>query len=154
MLLALCLTQLSPQVPSLIFKSVAMLAFISYLELKTWDPCEVVSPNFHALNNWCCTYWSQVTWDVGLGIPCEPTRSLGLRLGPLATTHGHSHCLSLVCWNGHACMYVCAYHQPYACMCPTNGASWPENGALDLPLVMFDRHVLFFLIWIKLLMPW
>ena len=44
----------------------------------TWDfglesPCEVVSPNFHALNNSDCTDWSQVTWNLGLGALCETT---------------------------------------------------------------------------------
>ena len=33
----------------------------------TWDlrlgiPCEVVSPNFHTLNDWDCMEWPQVTW--------------------------------------------------------------------------------------------
>ena len=42
----------------------------------TWDLehgtlCEVVSPNFHALNGWDCTYGSQVTWD-----SCELTLRL------------------------------------------------------------------------------
>ena len=35
--------------------------------LGTWDPCEVVSPNFHALNGWDRTDWPQVTWDLGHG---------------------------------------------------------------------------------------
>ena len=35
----------------------------------TWDtwfgiPCEVVSPNFHALNGWDCTNWLYMTWDL------------------------------------------------------------------------------------------
>jgi hypothetical protein len=34
-------------------------------------PCEVVSPNFHALCGWDCANWSQVNWDLGLGTPCE-----------------------------------------------------------------------------------
>ena len=29
--------------------------------------CEVVSPNFHALNGWDCMDWPQVTWDLGFG---------------------------------------------------------------------------------------
>ena len=42
----------------------------------TWDlglgaPCEVISPNFHALNGWDCTDWPQVTWHLGLGTSCE-----------------------------------------------------------------------------------
>ena len=40
--------------------------------LRLGNPCEVVSPNFHALNGWDCTDWPQVTWDLGLGSPCEP----------------------------------------------------------------------------------
>jgi hypothetical protein len=40
---------------------------MSYLELRTWDLREMVSPNFHALNNWDCTDWPQVTRDLGLG---------------------------------------------------------------------------------------
>ena len=30
-------------------------------------PCEVVSTNFHALNNWDCMDQPQVTWDLDLG---------------------------------------------------------------------------------------
>jgi len=42
----------------------------------TWDlwlesPCEVVSPNFHALNSSDCIDWPQVTWNLGLGALCE-----------------------------------------------------------------------------------
>ena len=35
----------------------------THVILGTWDPCEVVSPNFYALNGWDCMYWPQVTWD-------------------------------------------------------------------------------------------
>ena len=43
----------------------------------TWDCglgtlCEVVSPNFHALNGWDCMDWTQVAKDLGVGAPCEP----------------------------------------------------------------------------------
>jgi hypothetical protein len=54
-------------------KSVAM----SYLGLGTWDPYEVVSPNFHALNGSDYTNWPQVTWELGLGTHVNP---------PLATS--------------------------------------------------------------------
>ena len=46
--------------------------------------CEVVSPNFQALNGWDYTYWPQVYADLGLGTPCEPA----LRWG------GGPHCLA------------------------------------------------------------
>ena len=36
---------------------------MSYLGLRTWDPCEAVSPNFYDLNSWDCMDWSQMTWD-------------------------------------------------------------------------------------------
>ena len=42
-------------------KSVAMLASMSSLGLGTL--CEVVSPNFRALNGWDCTDRPRVTWD-------------------------------------------------------------------------------------------
>jgi hypothetical protein len=35
--------------------------------LRLGTLCEVVSPNFHALNSWDCTDWPQVTWDLELG---------------------------------------------------------------------------------------
>ena len=35
-------------------------------------PCEVASPNFHALCGWDCANWSQMNLDLGLGTPCEP----------------------------------------------------------------------------------
>jgi hypothetical protein len=39
----------------------------------TRDPCEMVSPNFHALNDWACIDWPpQETWELRLGTPCEP----------------------------------------------------------------------------------
>ena len=51
----------------------------------TWDlglgtPCEVMSPNFHALNSWHCTDWPQVTWNLGLGTPCEVVSPIFLAL--------------------------------------------------------------------------
>ena len=51
----------------------------------TWDlelgtPCEVVSPNFHALISEDCMDWAQVTSDLGLGTPCKAVpRLLGAR---------------------------------------------------------------------------
>jgi hypothetical protein len=33
--------------------------------------CEVVSPNFHALNSGDCTCQPQLSWDLGLGTPCQ-----------------------------------------------------------------------------------
>ena len=43
----------------------------------SWDlglgtPCEVWSPNLHALNSWDWMDWPHVTWDVGLGTSCDP----------------------------------------------------------------------------------
>jgi hypothetical protein len=43
----------------------------------TWDlglgtPCEVVNPNFHALNHWDCMDKPQVIWDLGFRTLCEP----------------------------------------------------------------------------------
>ena len=63
--LAFCSTQLSIQALSLTSKSVVMQASMSYLGCRTRTPCEVVSPNFHALNDWVCMDWSKVfgTWD-------------------------------------------------------------------------------------------
>ena len=40
-------------------------------DLGLGTPCEVVSPNFHALNGWDCMDWPHVTRDLGLGTPCE-----------------------------------------------------------------------------------
>ena len=37
--------------------------------------CEMVSPNFHALNGWDCMDWSLVIWDLVLGTLCEPIPS-------------------------------------------------------------------------------
>ena len=34
--------------------------------LRLGTPCEVVNPNFHALNNWDCINRPQVTWDLKL----------------------------------------------------------------------------------------
>ena len=59
--------QLSTQVLNLTFKNCCQVGI--YVILGTL--CEVISPNFHALNNWDCTVWLQVTWDLGLGPPCE-----------------------------------------------------------------------------------
>ena len=44
-------------------------------KFKTWNPCEVVSPNFHSLNDWVCSDSPQVNWDLGLVTPCEHTLS-------------------------------------------------------------------------------
>lgn len=39
----------------------------------TQDPCEMIGPNFYALNNWSRMDWPpQVTWELGPGTPCEP----------------------------------------------------------------------------------
>ena len=52
-------------------RSVAMEAPMSHLRLRTWDRCEVVGPNFHALNNQDCMDSPWVTWNLGLRTPCE-----------------------------------------------------------------------------------
>ena len=36
-------------------------------------PCEVINPNFHALNDWEFKDWPQINWDLELATPCEPT---------------------------------------------------------------------------------
>ena len=44
---------------------------MSYLRLR--NACEMVNPNFHALNGWDCMDWPQVTWDsmwIGPKITC------------------------------------------------------------------------------------
>ena len=64
---------------------------MSYLALRTWDPCEIVSPNFHTLKGWDCTYQPQETWDLGLGTPCE----LALRWCPIFYVTLHL-CVALV----------------------------------------------------------
>ena len=56
----------------------------------TWDwglgtPCEVVSPNFHALNGQDCIHWSQMNRDLGLGPPCAPAHTLS------SYQHGDGH---------------------------------------------------------------
>ena len=81
--LAFCLTQLSTQVPSLPSKKVSP----CWHPCHTWDLglgtlCEVVSPNFHALNDWDYMDWPKVTWDLGLGTPCELALSIGLNNAP------------------------------------------------------------------------
>ena len=64
--------QASPQ------KNIAMQASTSNLGVRTWDPCEVVSPNFHALNDWDCRDWPQVTWDLGLGTRVNQPHSVSI----------------------------------------------------------------------------
>ena len=44
---------------------------MSYLGLGTWNPCEVVSPNFRDFNGWDCTDRSQATRDLRTWNPCE-----------------------------------------------------------------------------------
>ena len=72
---------------------------MSYVKLRTWDPCEVVSPNFHALNGWDCTDRPQVTqdrtwdpvWSRKSQLPCSQqlrlhgltSRDLGHSIGTL-----------------------------------------------------------------------
>ena len=34
-------------------------------DLRLGSPCEMINPNFHALNGWDCMNWSQVIWDLG-----------------------------------------------------------------------------------------
>ena len=47
---------------------------------RTWDPCEVVSPEFHALNGWDYTDWHfQVTWDLELGSRVNRPLVFGLK---------------------------------------------------------------------------
>jgi hypothetical protein len=41
------------------------------LRLGTWDLCEVVNTNFHALNGWDYMNGPHVTRDLGHGTPCE-----------------------------------------------------------------------------------
>ena len=70
--LAFCSTQLATQVPNLTSKKVLPCRHPCH----SWDlglgaMCEVVSPNFHALNGWDCIIWSHVTWDLGLGTMSE-----------------------------------------------------------------------------------
>jgi hypothetical protein len=70
--LAFCSTQLTTQVPSLTSEKMMPCRHPCH----SWDlglgtPCEVLSSNFHALNNWNCTDWPQVTWNLGLGTQCE-----------------------------------------------------------------------------------
>ena len=48
--LAFCATHLSTQVPSVTSKKCCHVGIMSYMSLRTWDPYEVVGPNFHALN--------------------------------------------------------------------------------------------------------
>ena len=43
---------------------------------------EMVSPNLHALHGSYCTDWPHVTWDLGLGIPCEPVFTKALATPP------------------------------------------------------------------------
>ena len=58
---------------------------MSDLRLGTWDLCEVVSPNFHALNE--LRLQRLTSSDLGLGTwdPCEPALSL-------STMESDSHC--------------------------------------------------------------
>ena len=65
-------SQHKSQAPPL--ESVAM----SYSEFGTWDPNEVVSPNFHVLNGLDCTDWSQVTWKLGLGTHVNPPLAVSI----------------------------------------------------------------------------
>ena len=39
---------------------------MSYFICTTWDLCEVVRPDCHALNGWDCTNWPRMKWDLGL----------------------------------------------------------------------------------------
>ena len=54
--------------------------------------CEVVCPNFHALNSWNYTYWPQVTWDFILGTPSEPAQRVST-LDQLHAQKSPGHCL-------------------------------------------------------------
>jgi hypothetical protein len=56
--------------------------------------CEVVSPNFHALNGQDSTDWPQVSWDLGLETPCEPN----LRLWSLFGDENMSQNMRDVVW--------------------------------------------------------
>ena len=70
--------QLATQVPSLTSTKCCHVGHPCH----SWDlglgtPCELVSPNFHALNGSDCRDWPQVTWDLGLGTPCERALRFG-----------------------------------------------------------------------------
>ena len=45
-------------------------------DLRLGTACEVKSPTFHAINDWDCTDWPEVTWDLGLGAMYEPALSV------------------------------------------------------------------------------
>ena len=55
-----------------------MYTSITHLGPKTWEPCEVASPNFHVLNGRDCTDWPHATRGLGFGTPCEPGLSTTL----------------------------------------------------------------------------
>ena len=88
--LTFCSTQLSTQVPHHTSKNVAMWASMSYLGLWTWDPMwsgKSQLPCSQQLKD--CIDWPQVTWDLGLGTPCEPTLSSVFSFyGPWEYKHG------------------------------------------------------------------
>ena len=64
---ALCSTQLSRQVPSLISRKYCYVG----IHVRLGTLCEVVSPNFHALNGSDCMDGLRVTWD-----SCRPALSM------------------------------------------------------------------------------
>ena len=63
--LLLCSTQHSTQIAHLTSKKLCHVG--NHAILKTWDPCEVVRPNFHILNGRGWKDWPQVKWALGLG---------------------------------------------------------------------------------------
>ena len=108
--IAFCLTQLSTQVPSLTSKKVCLpcrhLCHTWNLGLGT--PCEMVTPNFLALNGWDCTKWPQLTCGWEFGTPCGLTLIVDRPCSVLDTTcRANIHCRSFLKHMGSLVLQCC-----------------------------------------------
>ena len=109
---------------------------MSYLGLGTWNPCEVVSPNFRDFNGWDCTDQSQATWEPMWSgksqLPCfqrlRLLESIPIDLEPMWT--GPKFIDFLVHYDKVAYDDLANYHILISCC----NFGRVQNGGLDTPI--------------------